>query len=84
MPRRYSVFLALAVVAITVMIPRISDAMPMFSRKYHVACSTCHDAPTIPRLNEAGYKFRRAAFRMPEQIGQEEAEDFQLGNYFSG
>jgi hypothetical protein len=54
----------------------------MFARKYHVACTTCH-GPAIPRLNEAGYKFRRAGFRMPEQIGQDEASDFNLGDYFS-
>lgn len=61
-----------------------ADGMPMFARKYHVPCSTCHDAPTIPRLNATGYKFRRAGFRMPEQIGQDEASDFNLGDYFSG
>lgn len=59
-------------------------AMPMFARKYHVPCSTCHDAPAIPRLNATGYKFRRAGFRMPEQIGQDEASEFSVSDYFSG
>lgn len=58
--------------------------MPMFARKYRLACATCHDAPAIPRLNATGYKFRRAGFRMPEQIGEEESSDFSLGDYFSG
>ena len=60
------------------------SAMPMFARKYHVACSTCHDAPAIPRLNATGYKFRRAGFRMPEQIGEDEANEFTITDYFSG
>ena len=53
----------------------------MFSRKYHMPCSACHDI--VPRLNDVGYKFRRAGFRMPEQIGQDEVTDFNLGNYLS-
>lgn len=61
-----------------------ADAMPMFARKYRLACATCHDAPAIPRLNATGYKFRRAGFRMPEQIGEEESSEFSVGDYFSG
>lgn len=61
-----------------------ADALPMFARKYHMPCSGCHNAPAIPRLNATGYKFRRAGFRMPEQIGQDEASDFNLSDYFSG
>ena len=59
-------------------------AMPMFARKHKMACSDCHDAPTYPRLNDVGYRFRRAGFRMPEQIGKEEVTEFNLGDYFSG
>lgn len=55
----------------------------MFGRKYKMDCSGCH-TPAVPRLNAVGYKFRRAGFRMPEQIGQEEVADFSLGDYFSG
>jgi hypothetical protein len=60
---------------------RNAVAMPMFARKYNVGCSTCHT--TIPRLNQAGYKFRAAGFRMPEEIGKEQETKFELGNYFS-
>lgn len=60
-----------------------AEAMPMFSRKYKMDCSGCH-APAVPRLNVVGYKFRRAGFRMPEQIGQEELTEFSLGDTFSG
>lgn len=71
-------------VATVLFAPVPASAMPMFARKYHIPCSTCHDAPAIPRLNATGYKFRRAGFRMPEQIGQDEASDFSLSDYFSG
>ncbi|HKE56516.1 MAG TPA: hypothetical protein VKB46_07440 [Pyrinomonadaceae bacterium] len=43
------------------------SAMPMFARRYNVPCSTCHTSP--PRLNETGYRFRAAGFRMPEELG---------------
>ena len=43
------------------------SAMPMFARRYNVPCSTCHTSP--PRLNETGYNFRAAGFRMPEELG---------------
>ncbi len=61
---------------------RNATAMPMFSRKLGVPCSTCHTM--IPRLNETGYKFRAAGFRMPENIGKPEEKKFELGDYVSG
>jgi hypothetical protein len=47
---------------------RSAQALPMFARKYNVSCATCHTSP--PRLNETGYRFRAAGFRMPEEIGR--------------
>src|SRR5215813_10099108 len=47
---------------------REANAMPMFARRYGVPCSTCHTSP--PRLNEVGYKFRAAGFRMPEEVNK--------------
>ncbi len=43
-------------------------AMPMFARRLGVPCSTCHTSP--PRLNETGYEFRAAGYRMPAEIGK--------------
>ena len=37
----------------------------MFARRYSLPCSTCHTSP--PRLNETGYQFRAAGFRMPSE-----------------
>lgn len=58
------------------------QAMPMFARKLGVGCATCHT--TIPKLNETGYKFRAAGWRMPDDIGKPETKPFTLGDYFSG
>jgi hypothetical protein len=58
-----------------------TDAMPMFARKYGVTCNVCHT--TIPRLNETGYKFRAAGFRLPEEIGKSDEKKIELGDYFS-
>ncbi len=49
-----------------------ADAMPVFARKYGVACTFCHT--TIPRLNAIGYKFRAAGFRLADSIGKAEPE----------
>lgn len=79
---RALVLLAFALLLVTV--TRRAQAMPMFARKYKLNCDSCHAAPSLPRLTPLGYKFRRAGFRMPDQIGEEELADFDLGNYFSG
>ena len=59
-----------------------ATAMPNFARKLGVGCATCHT--TIPRLNETGFKFRAAGWRVPEDIGKPETKPFNLGDYFSG
>lgn len=69
-------------VILLVVAKRQTDGMPMFARKYGVTCDTCHTA--IPVLNETGYKFRAAGFRMPENIGKADERKFELGDYFSG
>ena len=58
-----------------------ASAMPNFARKLGVPCETCHT--TIPRLNDTGYKFRAAGFRLPELIGKPQEGKFELGDYFS-
>jgi hypothetical protein len=74
---------ALFFVALALTVPRSARALPQFARKYKMDCSGCHDALAFPRLNDVGYKFRRAGFRMPETIGQDEVADYTLDNYFS-
>src|SRR5262249_8002190 len=47
---------------------REAGAVPMFARRYGGPASSGHASP--PRLNETGYRFRAAGFRMPEELGQ--------------
>ena len=55
-------------------------AMPMFARRLGVSCSTCHTSP--PRLNETGYQFRAAGYRMPAEIGKRgENKPFNFFDY---
>ncbi len=72
----------LFVIAAVLLSSLSARAMPNFARKLGVPCETCHT--TIPRLNETGYKFRAAGFRLPEMIGKAEDKNFELGDYFGG
>src|SRR5215468_1147141 len=63
-----ALFILLLLVAAPFAGGRAVFAMPMFARKLGVPCSTCHTSP--PRLNEFGYKFRAAGYRMPAEIGK--------------
>jgi hypothetical protein len=73
-----SVWAALAIILIGEI---EAAALPMFARKLGVSCATCHTTP--PRLNETGYRFRAAGFRMPEAIGQGEEKPFSFFDYNS-
>ncbi len=73
---------ALLLAGLAVSIPvRTAEAMPNFARKYGLGCGSCHDV--VPKLNEFGWKFRAAGYRMPDEIGQKQPA-FNLGDYFAG
>ncbi len=55
--------------------------MTNFARKYGVECSLCHTV--VPRLTPTGFRFRAAGFRMPEEIGEKQKEEFKLKDYFA-
>ncbi len=48
-------------------LPRESQAIPPFARKYATACSTCH--VVFPKLNSFGRAFRANGYRIP--VGEE-------------
>ena len=75
------VILLVCILMAAVFMEPSATAMPMFARKYGLTCSTCHT--TAPRLNETGYRFRAAGFRMPEEIGREPEEQFDILDYIS-
>jgi hypothetical protein len=53
---------AALLLALIVLVPTESEAIPAFARKYGVACSTCHEV--WPKLNDFGQLFRDNGFRM--------------------
>ncbi len=59
--------------------PSTASAIPAWSRRYDVQCSTCH-YPAPPRLNAYGHKFRRAQFRLPDEFNKD-ADWKNLKNY---
>src|SRR5262245_64865000 len=63
-----AIFTLLLLVAAAYAMDRTVFAMPLFGRRLGVPCSTCHTSP--PRLNETGYNFRAAGYRMPAEIGK--------------
>src|SRR5438132_14109926 len=79
MTRRFKVLIASLTVA--VFAAPSAQAMTNFARKYDVSCNVCHTH--IPALNETGYKFRAAGFRMPEEIGKAQNKKIELGDTFA-
>lgn len=62
------------------LIPDSSYALPNFARKYDKNCGMCHTQ--VPKLNQTGYEFRLAGFRLPDEIGQKEGA-FNMGEFFA-
>jgi hypothetical protein len=78
--RRELSILSALLVLIIIGLSTEASAMPNFSRKYNLGCASCH--MTIPRLNEFGFKFRAAGFRIPDMIGKSDST-FNLGDYIA-
>jgi hypothetical protein len=59
---------------------RDGSALPVFARKYHTACSTCHIA--FPARNGFGEAFRNNGYRFPENTDEEmvKEEPIKLGS----
>jgi len=55
--------------ALEAVAPQEGLAMPAFARKEGVSCAMCHT--TVPHLNEYGYRYRKAGFRDPGDIGKD-------------
>lgn len=59
-----------------------STRIPAWARKYNMNCSGCH-YPVPPRLNATGIRFKWAGYRMPEEIGEDQAVE-KIQNYLAG
>jgi len=51
---------------VLLLLPKSSEAIPQFSRRYNVKCSACHTI--APVLNEQGYMFKRLGFHLPPAL----------------
>src|ERR1035437_8266221 len=79
MKRSITILLTLLACAVTLATwTSATRAMPIFARKYGFKCTYCHT--TIPRLNETGFRFRAAGFRLPSEIGTQTDENYEVGN----
>lgn len=68
-----------ALICITVFV-QSSLSMPNFARRYNLGCASCHAG--VPRLNEFGFKFRAAGFRLPDEVGKGETSA-NIGDYIA-
>ncbi len=58
-------FVFVAVCSVFVM-PRKSEALPQFARRYNLKCSACHTI--VPVLNEQGILFQRLGYHLPPSL----------------
>src|SRR6266568_6143406 len=58
--------IALASIFLWVAVPRRTEAIPNFARRYNLKCYACHTIP--PVLNENGYMFRRLGYHLPPAL----------------
>lgn len=77
---RFSVLMVMLAVGLMFSINNQAYGMPNFARRYNMSCNGCH--MPVPRLNEFGYQFRAAGYRMPDGIGKEETSK-DMGDYFA-
>ncbi len=66
--KRAHLFL-LVLIALPIVAPARSEAIPAFARKYGFNCMMCHTA--YPKLNDWGQRFRDNGYQVPGQEGRE-------------
>ena len=73
------IFLICSIVSLIVLSAQESFALPVFARKYHTACSTCHIA--FPARNGFGEAFRNNGYRFPDGTDEDmvKEEPIKLG-----
>ena len=73
------IFLLCCIVLLIVLSAKESFALPVFTRKYHTACATCHIA--FPVRNGFGEAFRNNGYRFPDEADEEmvKEEPIKLG-----
>ena len=74
------IVLVCSVLSFIVLSAQESFALPVFARKYHTACSTCHIA--FPARNGFGEAFRNNGYRFPDGTDEDmvKEEPIKLGS----
>ena len=67
--RLWSLVHCLALAALFLGLATPASAFPIFARKYHTSCVTCHTA--FPKLNAFGEAFRLNGYRMPQETEEQ-------------
>jgi hypothetical protein len=80
------IFLGIVLASLAIeLIPKPSEALPLFARKYKMSCVMCHTG--FPQLNNFGQSFASNGYQMPEEdpkdhIEQIEENKLLLHQYF--
>jgi len=64
------------------LIPTNAEAIPVFARKYGMACSSCHTM--FPKLTKMGVAFRERGFRFSEGRDDIDSQDDRGANFAAG
>ena len=73
---------ALVMVSSLALIPKDAEAIPVFARKYGMACASCHTM--FPKLTKMGVAFRERGFRFAAGRDDIEIQDERGKNYDAG
>jgi len=65
----WSLVHSLALLALFLGLTTPASAFPIFARKYHTSCVTCHTV--YPKLNPFGEAFRLNGYRMPQETEEQ-------------
>ena len=75
-----TVYCRLFLVVVVAVVVRDAKAVPVFARKYHTTCFTCHTTP--PLLNDFGLRFQANGYELPgtiETYAQADQPSFLMG-----
>ncbi len=73
---------ALVVVSSVALVPTEAEAIPVFARKYGMACASCHTM--FPKLTKMGVSFRERGFRFSAGRDDIDSQDDRGANFDVG
>jgi len=73
---------ALLTVGSAALVPTNAEAIPVFARKYGMACNSCHTM--FPQLSKMGVAFRERGYRFEEGRGDIDSQDDRGKNFDAG